>query len=128
VLTHCGDWACWLLPAHRPRGEQRERSSQQRLGVAQSSRLVSLPEHTLPMVGKLVAIFALGLMGIGCSGGDECPDGRTKQRICVECGPAGGCAKRAEECVQSCATHADCEHVGQGFVCEGGICQVRLCI
>jgi hypothetical protein len=86
-------------------------------------------EHTVRMVGKLVAIFGAGLIGIiGCSAGDECQDGRTKQRICVECGPAGGCAKHADECVQSCGTHTDCEDVGPGFACVEGVCQIGFCI
>ena len=78
-------------------------------------------------VGRTHWVLWLAFMTFACSDDSECPDGETKQEVCLECGPAGGCAKTAEQCARSCKRSDECEGIGQGFRCFDGVCQVGYC-
>jgi len=69
----------------------------------------------------------LVILTAACGSDDEsdCPAGQVKRDVCVACGPAGGCAERAEQCAPSCSDGTDCP--GQLF-CSDGVCQVGGCI
>lgn len=57
---------------------------------------------------------------------NDCPEGREKQKVCLECGPAGGCATYVDACVLPCTTNEQC---GQGRLsCWDGFCQVGGCL
>jgi hypothetical protein len=80
-------------------------------------------------VGLLgIGVFAFGCFGIACSGDEECADGEIQQRVCVECGEAGGCAKRAEQCAKMCEIDDECRDVSPGFACFEGVCQMTFCV
>jgi hypothetical protein len=55
-----------------------------------------------------------------------CPEGRVAQRICIACGPAGGCAEQQVLCAQPCDELAPdpCEW---SLVCFQGVCQAGGC-
>lgn len=57
---------------------------------------------------------------------NSCPDGRTPEVACLECGPAGGCSKSFSVCAKACAANADC--AGGNLSCAQGICQMVGCI
>jgi hypothetical protein len=56
---------------------------------------------------------------------EPCPAGRESKTICLECGPAGGCAKEMEVCAQPCDTQAQCD--SQTLQCDSGYCQWLGC-
>lgn len=77
--------------------------------------------------------MALGLIvavATGCGSDSDCDDGSVEQRVCVECGPAGGCAKYSEQCAQTCDVTADCERAMPTgpHGCLQGVCQIAGCI
>jgi hypothetical protein len=55
----------------------------------------------------------------------SCPAGTVQQPVCLQCGPAGGCAKTAS-CARSCKQNADC--AADQTSCTNGLCQVVGCI
>lgn len=57
---------------------------------------------------------------------NACPAGRTRARICLACGPAGGCGETAEVCAQSCDATRPC--AGRLLMCADGVCQAGGCI
>jgi hypothetical protein len=66
-----------------------------------------------------------------CAGGQtgECPPDRVSREICLSCGLAGGCAKKATTCALVCdpdAGSAACADVG--LSCYQGVCQAAFCI
>jgi hypothetical protein len=66
---------------------------------------------------------------MGCGGDDsDCEDGWTKQRVCTECGLAGGCAKSADQCARSCGADAECDGLGPLVRCNQGVCQISGCV
>jgi hypothetical protein len=83
-------------------------------------------------VGRLVGLLGIGVLviaaAVGCGTDSDCADDSVEQRVCVECGPAGGCAKYADQCARPCDTHADCESTDLPFGCFEGVCQVGGCI
>jgi hypothetical protein len=54
-----------------------------------------------------------------------CADGEVVARICLACGPAGGCGYQGLACAQPCDDTTEC--ATQGFRCGGGFCQAALC-
>ena len=59
------------------------------------------------------------------AGASSCPAGTVSQQVCLECGPAGGCAKQTD-CARACTQDSECG-AGQAR-CLDGLCQVRGCI
>jgi hypothetical protein len=55
-----------------------------------------------------------------------CPPNRVTREICLECGPAGGCAATAVVCALLCQSDPDCED--EALTCQDGVCQVGYCI
>ena len=80
-------------------------------------------------VGRIHWVLWLALMAVACSESDdsECPDGETKQEVCLECGPAGGCGKTAEQCARTCERANECD-LDQGMGCFDGVCQLGYCL
>jgi len=56
---------------------------------------------------------------------NACPAGREPRTICLECGPAGGCAKEMKVCAQPCDTQAQCD--SKTLQCDSGYCQWLGC-
>lgn len=56
---------------------------------------------------------------------NTCPAGSVSKRVCLQCGPAGGCAKVAD-CARACKQNADC--AAEQTACTDGVCQVVGCI
>jgi hypothetical protein len=56
---------------------------------------------------------------------NACPAGSVSQRVCLQCGPAGGCAKVAD-CARPCKQNADC--AAEQTACSEGLCQMVGCI
>lgn len=56
---------------------------------------------------------------------NTCPAGQVSQRVCLQCGPAGGCAKTTD-CARACKADTDC--AGDQTSCTNGLCQVVGCI
>jgi Kunitz/Bovine pancreatic trypsin inhibitor domain len=55
-----------------------------------------------------------------------CPEGRVAQKVCLACGPAGGCATLETVCAQPCgAQEPPCE---SPLTCDSGFCQMGRCI
>ncbi|HXK17976.1 MAG TPA: BPTI/Kunitz domain-containing protein [Polyangiaceae bacterium] len=54
-----------------------------------------------------------------------CPTDRPAQSICLECGPAGGCAKQGSFCAQACDDTHPCDSMT--LQCFAGICQAYGC-
>jgi hypothetical protein len=64
-----------------------------------------------------------------CEGRPEpcgCPPGRVSKRICVACGPVGGCGEYAQVCATPCSGPAECSGPLRG--CYEGACQATGCI
>ena len=57
--------------------------------------------------------------------GTACPAGTVQQKVCLQCGPAGGCAKEAE-CARRCTQNSDC--AAEQTACTNGLCQMVGCI
>jgi hypothetical protein len=55
----------------------------------------------------------------------SCSAGFINQQVCLQCGPAGGCAK-VSECARQCQQNSDC--TGENTPCTDGLCQVVGCI
>jgi hypothetical protein len=55
----------------------------------------------------------------------SCPAGSVARRVCLQCGPAGGCAKVAD-CARPCQQTADC--AAEQTTCTDGLCQMVGCI
>ena len=58
-------------------------------------------------------------------GQQSCPAERPLQNICLECGPAGGCAKSGEFCAQACDDTHPCDSFS--LQCASGTCQAFGC-
>jgi len=92
------------------------------------------PKETAPTCpGPGVQCFAdpcLNKAGV-CDAGQcrikaaSCPAGTVQKQVCLQCGPAGGCAKEAE-CARPCKQTADC--AAEQTSCTDGLCQVVGCI
>lgn len=54
-----------------------------------------------------------------------CGAGQVQRKVCLACGPAGGCAKESG-CAQTCTQNTDCASSHTG--CMDGVCQVTGCI
>ena len=54
-----------------------------------------------------------------------CPAGRIERRVCIACGPAGGCAKEMPVCAEECGATSECS--AGGFSCYDGVCQAYGC-
>jgi hypothetical protein len=64
-----------------------------------------------------------------CVGAGACPPNRVAREICLACGPAGGCAKKATACALVCDPDggaSPCEPLLP--VCYQGVCQNAFCI
>lgn len=55
----------------------------------------------------------------------SCPAGTVSQRVCLQCGPAGGCAKTTD-CARPCKQTSDC--AVEQTLCTDGLCQMVGCI
>lgn len=62
----------------------------------------------------------------GRPGTRECPAGRGRARVCLACGPAGGCGESAEVCAQPCDMARPC--AAPLSFCADGVCQAGGCI
>jgi hypothetical protein len=63
-----------------------------------------------------------------CEGRPEpnvCPLGRIPARICIACGPVGGCGKQIDACALACDRAASI--CTGGLFCWDGVCQVAGC-
>jgi hypothetical protein len=59
----------------------------------------------------------------------ECPPNRVSREICLSCGPAGGCAKKATTCALVCDVDAGSDACADaGLSCYDGVCQAAFCI
>jgi hypothetical protein len=63
----------------------------------------------------------------GAPAANDCPEGyEQRETACLECGPAGGCAKLGTYCLQRCDAATACQ--GVGLTCFEGVCQAYGCI
>lgn len=63
---------------------------------------------------------------LGQPGRQACPDGRESRKICIQCGPAGGCAKEMTVCALPCTSNTTCQ--GSNLWCGGnGVCEAYGC-
>jgi hypothetical protein len=78
----------------------------------------------------MLLVGLVGVIATGCGTDSDCEDDSVEQRVCVECGPAGGCGKYVEQCARTCDKDADCERsMPSGpFRCFQGVCQISGCI
>jgi hypothetical protein len=74
----------------------------------------------LGKVGAVLALAAPSVLVGGC-GADDCPEGAERKEVCVQCGPAGGCAKMEMQCVQRCSDDDPCP--SSAPFCAGGECR-----
>jgi hypothetical protein len=81
-------------------------------------------------LGRLLGFLGLAplmlLTMTACGAGSDCEDGSVEQRVCVECGPAGGCGRWVEQCARVCDADSDCGD-GPPDGCIQGVCQVTGC-
>jgi hypothetical protein len=80
------------------------------------------------MLVRLQTFLFAVVLGVGCSSDDDCAGGMKKHRVCVQCGPAGGCARYADQCARECETEAHCDDLSAGISCVQGVCQLGMCI
>jgi hypothetical protein len=58
-----------------------------------------------------------------------CPPNRIAREICLACGPAGGCGKRATVCALVCDADAGSAVCADSYTtCYQGVCQTAFCI
>ena len=62
---------------------------------------------------------------LGLPDPNGCTADRVKRRICLACGPAGGCGRDEEVCAKPCTAPTDCGGPLSG--CVQGVCQVSMC-
>lgn len=72
-------------------------------------------------------LLSAALCFAGCGAVVPCGNNSRLADVCVQCGPAGGCAKTESRCAQTCTSSADCTG-GGGTGCFNGVCQLIGCI
>jgi hypothetical protein len=67
-----------------------------------------------------------------CAGAPQanaCPEGRVPQKLCLGCGPAGGCEPFIEACALPCMIPDDCGvDEFPDLTCREGFCQIGGCL
>lgn len=77
------------------------------------------------MLVAAIASLLITDCGSRSDSSNECPDGYTSAKVCVECGIAGGCAKSETKCAQVCSNAKGCDN---HLFCFDNLCQVGGCI